>query len=258
MMRQRTFLLLCFSVLMAVAAVWVANNWLQLRVGNFAEASTDEYPVVVAKLRIQYGQKIERRHLGLVNMLKDSAPENSFHDTAAVEGKIAKQEFLPGDVIRSERIVDHLVGSTLAAMIEENMRAVSLRVNDVVGVAGFLLPGNRVDVLATNRRNKATKTETILQNIKVLAVDQTASGKNDQGPVVVRAVTLEVSPSQSEILVNARSKGPIQLTLRNPLDTFIPAVAAAPPKKVARRRVAQPPTVTVIRGTTATKTRVKL
>ena len=110
------------------------------------------------------------------------------------------------------------------------MRAVTVRVDDVVGVAGFLLPGNRVDVVASrlDQRTRLATTETILTNLKVLAVDQTASTDKNE-PVIVRAVTLEMTPDQSEAIVKAKEEGTIQLTLRNPNDSSVPVAKAAEP-----------------------------
>ena len=141
------------------------------------------------------------------------------------------------------------------------MRAVTVRVDDVVGVAGFLLPGNTVDVLASRKfASKRAITETILRNIKVLAVDQTASA-DDNEPVIVRAVTLEMLPRQAEELFRARTEGTIQLTLRNPLEgDYVPPPAPPPKKRVVRRAPPKRPTPTeviVIRGTTVDKTKPK-
>jgi pilus assembly protein CpaB len=151
------------------------------------------------------------------------------------------------------------------------MRALTVRVNDVIGVAGFLLPGNRVDVLSSRKdTSRRAVTETILRNIKVLAVDQTASTEQNE-PVIVRAVTLEMTPAQAEVLVKARTEGEIQLTLRNPLDQQ-PETEPEPepePKPATKPVVAQsaapksrpvssrPTTVTVIRGTKVDKTKTK-
>jgi len=95
-------------------------------------------------------------------------------------------------------------------------------VDDVVGVAGFILPGNKIDILATKMDRTANKaaTRTLLQNIKVLAVDQEASQEKEK-PAIVRAVTLELKPDQAEIMVQAMQEGTIQLTLRNPLDSVV-------------------------------------
>jgi pilus assembly protein CpaB len=130
---------------------------------------------------------------------------------------IATMNVMRGEILMRDRFSAHEGGSTLAALVQQGMRAVTVRVDDVVGVAGFLLPGNRVDVLATRvETNRRATTETILRNLRVLAVDQTAAtDRND--PVIVRAVTLEMTPAQSEELVRAKEEGRIQLTLRNPL-----------------------------------------
>jgi pilus assembly protein CpaB len=139
-------------------------------------------------------------------------------------------------------------------------------VDDVVGVAGFLLPGNHVDIVAARKergQNERATTETILTDINVLAVDQTSNHDKNE-PVVVRAVTLEMTPKQAEILVRAREEGRIQLTLRNPTDEATPQpelvaeAAPAPPPAPTRKvrteapRVA-PPSVTIIRGTNVDK-----
>ena len=140
-----------------------------------------------------------------------------------------------------------------------------MRVNDVVGVAGFLLPGNHVDVVAAYRDGPDTRSETVVQNVKVLAVDQTASTDKNE-PVVVRAVTLEVTPPDAEKLVLAEQRGSIQLALRNPRRQRAggdarprhgTAPAPAPAPKVRPRvRTGPPPqstSVTVIRGTSVGK-----
>ena len=157
------------------------------------------------------------------------------------------------------RFVEQGDGSTLAALVDKNMRAVTVRVDDVIGVAGFLLPGNRVDVVAARKDGRRAITDTILRNIEVLAVDQTASA-NDNEPVIVRAVTLEVTPDQAETLVKGREEGSIQLTLRNPLDEeeVIEEEVEAPKPKVVYRRPPtrpQPSTVTIIRGTNVSETK---
>jgi pilus assembly protein CpaB len=137
------------------------------------------------------------------------------------------------------------------------MRAVTVRVDDVVGVAGFLLPGNHVDVIAARKVNERATTETVLMNINVLAVDQTTSQDKNE-PVVVRAVTLEMTPQEAEVLMKAREEGRIQLTLRNPADDMRPQLVATPepapaiaPQKPVRRAAPRPaePNVTIIRGT---------
>ena len=261
MRKGRVFLLLTVALMLSAGAAWVANKWILQRTVPAAEASMGT-TVVAAALKIPFGQKIELAHIKAVPMPDHLVPDGAFDDVSKVEGRIAKQELLPGEIILEGRVAEHLKGSTLAAVLDPKMRAVTLRVNDVIGVAGFLAPSNRVDILATRRNGKSRPvTQTLLKNIKVLAVDQTANpGKNE--PVIVRAVTMEMSPRQSEALVNARSEGSIQLTLRNPLaDSKVVPKSQATKKKVRNKKkhARHPPrTVTIIRGTKVNKTKVKI
>jgi pilus assembly protein CpaB len=179
-------------------------------------------------------------------------------------GKIATFDILRGDIVRGARLSEHLGGSTLASLIDPDKRAISVRVDDVVGVGGFLLPGNRVDVLATKTTSAGSNnavSRTILENLRVLAVDQTA-GTDKTQPVVVRAVTLEMSATEAEALVTAQTEGKLQLALRNPLNLEKKTVVVAPPPApvmavataavpkpvVQRSPKAQASGITVIRG----------
>lgn len=249
MIKPRTTLLLTVSTVLAVSAAWLANNWAQAKSQPKLETSIG---VVVAATDIPYGHKLEAVNLKLIQVPEDLAPNDSFTQVEDVIDMVTKEIILEGDILRNQRISKHLEGSTLAAVIDPKKRAITVRVNDVIGVAGFLLPGNFVDVLASKKEQKKTTTDTILKKIKVLAVDQTQrTNKND--PVIVRAVTLETTPAQAETIVKAREEGSIQLTLRNPLEEDEPE-APAPEKKVAKRTYYNPyqtSYVTVIRGTDA-------
>jgi len=252
MFKRRTVSLFLVAAFFAIGAAFAANNWVLARSTISQELLERETQVVVATIEIPYGQKIEEHHVNLVTMPKAVVPGNTYSSTEEIVGRVANTAHLAGEILRSERFVEHLEGSTLAAMISKNKRAITVRVDDVVGVGGFLLPGNRVDVLATKKSKKKSKsiiTDTILKNIKVLAVDQTASTEKNE-PVIVRAVTLEMTPAQAETLVKARDEGRIQLALRNPLDTEEMQVAKAVPKKKVRKyRGPGVRYITVIRGT---------
>jgi pilus assembly protein CpaB len=251
MIGRRGPMLIVLSLVLATGAAWVANQWVQARTADPGAVKTATTTVVVAAMDLPFGTKVDARHLGTIEMLRGSEPAGVYRELKEVEGKVARASLLRGEILLEGRFVDQGNGSTLAAVVEQNMRAVSVRVDDVVGVAGFLLPGNRVDVLGSRDiSNQEAQTETILQNVRVLAVDQTAASEKNE-PVVVRAVTLEVTPAQAEILVKWKEQGSIQLTLRNPLDETVQArverVVQAP--KPAPRPVPQAPSVTVIRGT---------
>ena len=259
MAKKRAFMMISLSLALGVVAAWMASNWIQ---GAGQVQETEMTSVVAASLTIPFGTKVENRHLKILSMPTEYVPPGSFSSIDEVLNRVTVQPIVAGEILMRARFVDYDDGSTLAALVSKNMRAVTVRVDDVIGVAGFLLPGNRVDVLASRQeQNRRASAETILRDIKVLAVDQTAAANNNE-PVIVRAVTLEVSPEQAETLVKSREEGSIQLTLRNPLDDE-PMLAEAPPEVTpvvqpkaptpAPRRVAPPQTrdfpVTIIRGT---------
>ncbi len=174
---------------------------------------------------------------------------------------IASVSILAGELLTQGRVVEHLGGSTLAAVLKPGMRAVAVRVNEIIGVAGFLLPGNHVDVLASRKAGKNVSISTILQDINVLAVDQTASSEKNE-PVIVRSVTLEVTPQQAEELVKATLEGKVQLALRNPKDETVAAASDAPVAEVAQNpaepaeQVYYTPKITMIRGATVSTIKV--
>jgi len=260
MFKRRGLILVAISVVMAGMAAWLANNWIQ---GSLeAAGESDNVQVATAAIEIPYGTKIEGRHVKMIEMPKSSVPNGAYLSAEEVEGQVASTQMLRGELLLAPRFASHDSGSTLASLVEKQKRAVTVRVDDVVGVAGFLLPGNFVDVLASRieRKSRRAVTETVLRNIKVLAVDQKARTEESE-PVVVRAVTLEVTPKQAEVLVKRKEEGTIQLTLRNPLDTMVAEAKPKPaPKKTTVRRVRWTPrttTITVIKGTKVDKTKAK-
>jgi pilus assembly protein CpaB len=256
--------LVLLSLVLGLAAAWGANNWVKGQLsGEGADANVAR--VVAAALAIPYGTKIEQRHLRMIELPPDGVPDAAVADLAAAVGKVATIDIERGELLLASRLAEHGGGSTLAALVNESMRAITVRVDDVVGVAGFLLPGNYVDVLASrlDRSTRRATTETILRNLKVLAVDQTASTDKNE-PVIVRAVTLEVTPGQSEALVKAKEEGTIQLTLRNPNEVQVAEAPKAEPKKAAPlpapKRTWRPTSteVQIIRGTVVDKTKAKI
>ncbi len=258
MAKRRGLILVLLSLVMAVGAAVVANKWVNGQLVTQANAAPNTQLVVTAAISIPFATKVEARHLRLTEIPEGVLPTGAYTDLADVEGKVATTSIARGEVLVAERFAAHSRGSTLAALIAPNMRAVTVRVDDVIGVGGFLLPGNKVDVLAARRdRDRRATTETILTNIKVLAVDQTAATDENE-PVIVRAVTLEMTPKQVEKIVKARTEGTIQLTLRNPNEVDI---VPEPVKRVVRARAPARPrtetTVEIIRGTEIEKTKTK-
>ncbi|WP_394240365.1 Flp pilus assembly protein CpaB [Vibrio astriarenae] len=247
MSKSQLVILFLFSIGLGIAAVFFAKNWMDSQIQPQVEVEVVErVPIVLASLEIPAGTVISSQHITTKLIEKEWRGEEHYSSEEDVLGRIADSNIFADEIITQSRIAQPGEGSTLAALIPENKRAVTIRVNDVIGVAGFLLPGNKVDVLNTIKYNKnSANTLTILRDIKVLAVDQTAK-TDDNKPVIVRAVTLEVSPKEAEKLMTAQSKGDIQLALRNPHDDY---------KPVARKRYVAP-SVTIIKGTESSNIRV--
>ncbi|MGR5348251.1 Flp pilus assembly protein CpaB [Vibrio mediterranei] len=250
MSRSQVFLLLLFSVALGLAAVFFAKKWMDQQVQpEVVQEVVERVPVVVVEQQILIGTVIEPKHLS-VRLLETDWKNDKDHFASVDEltGKVAKATLFEGEIVHRSRTALPGEGSTLAAVIGENKRAVTIRVNDVIGVAGFLLPGNKVDIIHTKKVSKTrSSSKTVLRNIKVLAVDQTAR-TNDNKPVIVRAVTLEVTPKEAEKLMTAQSEGEVQLALRNPQQKDLP---------VAKTRYVAPPSVTIIKGTQSSNIRVR-
>ncbi|MDP3876989.1 MAG: Flp pilus assembly protein CpaB [Methylobacter sp.] len=238
-MNKRFIIMLSIALMLAFSAAWMANRWV------LGKTVPDQaMSVVVAAVEIPFGVKLEESQVKVVAWPGNAAPKGAYSSKAQVVNKVAMNKFYPDEIITEKRISEYLGGSTLSALIAKDYRAVSVRVDDVVGVSGFILPGNKVDILATKKDRSANEanTRTLLQNIKVLAVDQEASQEKEK-PAIVRAVTLELKPEQAEIMVQAMQEGTIQLSLRNPLDDTVDSapleVAAAlpqPPKPMVKRQ----------------------
>ena len=235
--------------------------------------------VIVAANDIQVGAKVEDRDVRSVKVPTSVAPPNYFRSKSQI---ISRGVILPiqkGEFILPSKLAAENAGSGLPALIPPGMRAVSVRVNEVVAVAGFVVPGTRVDVLLTGNPaglNEA-QTTTVLENVAVIAagtkLERSASGEAQSTPVI----TLLVSPDDAQKLTLASSQGHIQLALRNPVDTrkedlaamkanglyknLTPPPAAPHPKSVKKGPVAAPPPprgayqVEVIRGNKVDETK---
>jgi pilus assembly protein CpaB len=263
MLKRRGFKLILLSLALAVGAAWVARGWVQARLNTGKPDAGMQ--VVVAATEIPFGITVEARHLRVITLPTGAPIGEHFSKPDEVVGLVALQKVLSGEILLKQQFASHAAGSTLAALLTPQNRAITVRVDDVVGVAGFLLPGNHVDVVEARMVNDRAVTQTVLRDLDVLAVDQTDSRDKDS-PVVVRAVTLEVTPPQAEVLVKAQTEGRIQLTLRSPNATNdsepLTVESPPPPPKVILRRVRtrisarrdEGDAVTIIRGTNVERT----
>ena len=159
-------------------------------------------------------------------------------------GSIARSPFVAGEPIREAKLIKANGSGFMAALLPSGMRALSTEISPETGAGGFILPNDRVDVLLTRRDREAEKatgieahiSETILTDVRVLAIDQTIEEKNGQRVVVGRTATLEVTPGQAETLAVSRQRGVLSLALRSLIDANAPA-AANDDENTARRRL---------------------
>jgi pilus assembly protein CpaB len=175
--------------------------------------------VVVAANDLQVGAKLEERDLRVVNWPGESLPDGVIHQKPRAIGRGVLQPISRGEFILTNKLADKDVAG-LPALIPPGMRAVSVRVNDVIAVAGFVLPGTRVDVLLTGTpAGGDSVTTTVLQNVAVLATGQKLERNAAGEPQSSAVITLLVSPEDAQKLALASQEGRIQLSLRNILDT---------------------------------------
>lgn len=213
----KAFAMLALAVLIGLAAAVYAARWAAQR-GNVTAAR-----VVVAAVDIELGSRINPQMLTTVEWPAGSVPSGAFADAKALQDRVARVGIPRGDAVLDRKLAPPGTTGGLSAVIAEGKRAMTVRVNDVVGVAGFALPGNYVDVMVNAQQDRARSdgpsqiSLTVLEQVLVLAVAQEAS-RDETKPRVVSAVTLELSPADAEKLDLARSVGTLSLVLRNQLD----------------------------------------
>ena len=170
---------------------------------------------------IPVGAKIEERDVKLVRLPAADLPANPFHLKSSVVGRGAVLPIARGEFFLPNKLAGENAGSGMPSLIPPGMRAVSVRVNEVIGVAGFVVPGTRVDVLLTGNPTGANdqQTTTVLENVAVIATGQKLERNTAGDPQLTPVITLLVSPDDAQRLTLATTEGKIQLSLRNPLDT---------------------------------------
>lgn len=225
---NRTRLLMIGVVALALGAfvsLLVYKN-LQGRGPSSSEAGVD---VIVAADDIQVGARIEEHDVRIAKFPASGVPGGAYGKKSKVLGRGVIIPISKGEFILPSKLAPENAGSGLPSLIPNGMRAVSVRVNEVVSVAGFVGPGTRVDILLTGTPNGSSEsqTTTVLQNVAVIAsghtLERNANGDSQTTPVI----TLLTTPEDAERLTLASSEGKIQLSLRNPLDTHQDSVDPA-------------------------------
>ncbi|MDK1490779.1 Flp pilus assembly protein CpaB [Sinorhizobium sp. 7-81] len=227
-MRSSTVISLVVALLLAFVAVFATRTYLADQQARLAAANgtkPEERTLVVAAKPMRFGDRVRPENLKTIPWPSGERPEGSFDAIAAVVGddtepRYAMEAIDPGEPVLSSKITGAGERATLSAALDPGMKAVSIRVNDVLGVAGFVRPSDRVDVLLTRvvqnqeRNKEETFVDVLLQGVKVLAVDQTADERKDE-PSVVKTVTFEVTTEEAQRLTLGANIGTLSLALRN-------------------------------------------
>lgn len=263
-MRLTSFLLVLTGLGVAAGSVYLAQDVLtaqMLRQQNSKEESAT-VGVLVAGRDISFGQAIEAQLITTIQWPRDALPVGVLTDLSfllpsdGVEPRRARKAMSQGELFFAKRVSDWGEKVTITQSLSANHRAMAIKVNAETAVGGFVTPGDAVDVLLTQGNKSTLRTVTILQNIKVIGVDQDSDIGNDS-PEVARTVTVEVTPDQGQRLALAQQAGVLSLTLRNhvgaedqPLDSLrlsdLMQDVSPVPENVSS------PTITVRRGVVIT------
>jgi pilus assembly protein CpaB len=235
MKNTRAILMIVVSVGIGIGAVVLASRWISQQ----TTVASDK--VVVAAQDIDLGSPLTPQMLKIAEWPKGSVPAGAVDNFKALDTRVLKTSVLRGEPILESKLAPLGATGGLSAVIAKGNRAMTVRVNDVVGVAGFALPGNYVDIVV-NTEDESVKADNVnksiskivLEHMLVLAVAQ-EQGRDDTKPKVVNAVTLEVTPEQAEKLDLARSVGSLSLVLRNQIDTSLVVTNGSTKKNLLNR-----------------------
>lgn len=247
MKNKRALAMMAVAILFGLAAVVFASRWLLSQPGSAAGR------IAVAAVDISLGQRLTPEMFKLADWPSHSVPKGAFTDPQKLGGRVLKSNLVMGEPVSEAKLAPAGTLGGLSALITEGKRAITVRVNDVIGVAGFALPGNYVDIIVSMQKDvpsgsgarEQSISKIVLERILVLAVAQEVN-RDETKPKVVNAVTLEVTPEQAEKLDLARSVGTLSLALRNQVDpesastlgaTKLTLLPEAPPPKPAPKPV---------------------
>lgn len=234
MRNLRALLMIGLAIVTGGLAVVVASNWVLQRSG----ITTSK--IVVASRPIEIGTPIQAEMLSAIEWPSANLPAGHAAEPAQYVGRVAKVGFERGEPVLESKLAPVGAKGGLAALVGQGKRAVTVKVNEVIGVAGFALPGTFVDVVV-NAQDEAKNpvSKIVLTEVLVLAVAQEAS-RDETKPKVVNAVTLELTPEQTEKLDLARSIGTLSLVLRNQLDKAPVATNGARREDLLARSAREP------------------
>ena len=259
MQNRRALLFFGLAIFFGIAAAYTARELLEDRTSQAAVPAIQTTPVVIVRTDVQVGTALSARQLDTVDWPRSYLPDGTFSDPDQLSGRVLRRALARGEPVLDPSLLPVGSEAGLPSIIDEKRRAVSVKVDPVIGVAGFVAPGTRVDVVATLRRidrtDKLPYTKVILQDVAVLAIDQKLEEAKSGEPELVSVVTMMVTTKEAEELTYASHEGRLQLALRRPGDhekvetqpVSVASLLGGPPRKakVARRTG---PTVQVLKG----------
>lgn len=224
-MRGRAIVMIVVALVLAAGAALLARSWItgqiaRQQVETTATPQIELTTVVVATAPLRFGNTLTREHVKLVDWPASAVPEGAYKTIEEVineeQPHVVLQSIEPNEPILPTKITGPGQRATLSTVISDGMRAMTIRVNDVAGVAGFVLPNDRVDLLLTREVIEGQPiTDVLMQNVKVLGIDQRAEAPEEQNADVVKAVTIEVTVEQAQKITLAATVGTLSLALRD-------------------------------------------
>jgi len=220
--RSSTIVMIGLAALFGLLAVFITQFWLSSQAERMKaqEAKVQQTPtqtIVVAQKPLRFGMQLQKDYLREIAWPQADLPKGAFAKIDAVLSAGKRVVLAPIEInepVLAVKITGPGQRATLSALVAPGMKAVTIRVNDIGGVGGFVLPGDRVDVVMTRQLDKgAASTEVVLQNVRVLAIDQLADTRTDK-PSIAKAVTLEVDTRDAQKVWLAASVGNLSLLLR--------------------------------------------
>jgi pilus assembly protein CpaB len=249
MKRYGSLITLGLAVMCGIVAVMFFNRWQSGQAPDKAVILQDTMPVteiVVAAKNLDIGSRLNSDSLSLARWPKANVPPGSFAEVSDVAGRVAVSKLVVGEPVLAAELAAPGSGAGLVALIPSGMRAMSIRVDEVIGVAGFILPNTYVDIIGVETHKDRTKTaKTVLEKIQVLAIAQETFTEEGKAKIV-KTVTLQVKADQTEKLALQTHKGAIHLVLRSPLEGSepMPKIQPAAEQKeryvTLRKRISKP------------------
>lgn len=256
MRKRRPWFMLVLALTSGVVAALLALRYLRERTTPLMASEPRTASIVLSARNLPVGALVTERDVKVVNWPATTVPSGYVRSVKDAVGRGVITPLAENEPLLDSKMSTKDAGGGLPIIIKDGMRAVSVRVDEVIGVAGFVLPGTRVDVMLTLDKGPSRPqsiTKTLLQNVQTLAAGQSVTRDKEGKPQTVTVITVLVSPDDAELLALAAKEGRLQLALRNTLDTLSvatngaradklsPSSGESAPRRPQRSRAAAPP-----------------